>query len=322
MEFFGTKNPLGDGIKVGSGCIACDRRSLGNEAGDDLSPHGDCHILPLLDPAHDGGEVLSNISDACSFHCFTEMFHIIEECQAAVRKFSPTLDSVFRRDEIINTDRSVGVASANKDSSGRSIYNPQDSGASIAANITGHIAKIFTPGTFDTAGRMIEAAGGVVSDSGRSYALGNEVMSAAGVRASEMDVRQSLGFKAKIFMHDYHDPSSLFTGALLSRGTRSGEDVASGYNKANDAIRELSEDFRQTYIGAMRLGVPQREVISALKANGISDETIKMLQTGKIKPYEASKQAIEKAQESGAKDRIDAYNRTYAAFKKILTSGP
>ena len=67
----------------------------------------------------------------------------------------------------------------------------------------------------------------------------------------------------------------------------------------------------------MRLGVPQKEVISALKANGISDETIKMLQTGKIKPYEASKQAIKKAQESGAKDRIDAYNRTYTAFKII-----
>ena len=205
---------------------------------------------------------------------------------------------------------------ANKDSSGRSIYNPQDSAASIATNITGHIAKVFTPGTLDTAGRMLKAASGVVSDSGRSYELGNEVMSAAGVRASEMDVRQSLGFKAKRFMQDYRDASSLFTGALLSRGTRSGGDVASGYNKANEAIRELSEDFRQTYIGAMRLGVPQREVISALKANGISDETIKMLQTGKIKPYEASKQAIKKAQESGAKDRIDAYNRTYAATKK------
>ena len=205
---------------------------------------------------------------------------------------------------------------ANKDSSGRSIYNPQDSAASIATNITGHIAKVFTPGTLDTAGRMLKAASGVVSDSGRSYELGNEVMSAAGVRASEMDVRQSLGFKAKRFMQDYRDASSLFTGAFLSRGTRSGGDVASGYNKANEAIRELSEDFRQTYIGAMRLGVPQREVISALKANGISDETIKMLQTGKIKPYEASKQAIKKAQESGAKDRIDAYNRTYAATKK------
>jgi hypothetical protein len=40
---------------------------------------------------------LSNISDACSFHCFTEMFHITDECQVAVRKFSTTLDSVFRR---------------------------------------------------------------------------------------------------------------------------------------------------------------------------------------------------------------------------------
>ena len=113
MEFFGSKNPLGDGIKVGSGCIARDGRSLRDEAGNNLSPHGDCHILPLLDPAHDGGEVLSNISDACSFHCFTEMFHIIEECQVAVRKFSTTRGPVFRRGETISADRSEGVASAN-----------------------------------------------------------------------------------------------------------------------------------------------------------------------------------------------------------------
>jgi hypothetical protein len=56
---------------------------------------------------------LSNISDACSFHCFTEMFHIIKECQVGVRKFSTTLDSVFRRGATIRADRSVGVASAN-----------------------------------------------------------------------------------------------------------------------------------------------------------------------------------------------------------------
>ncbi len=110
MEFFGSKNPLGDGIKVGSGCIARDGRSLRDEAGNNLSPHGDCHIFALLDPAHDGGEVLSNISDACSFHCFTEMFHIIEECQLALRKFSTTLDSGFQRVETIRADRSVGVA--------------------------------------------------------------------------------------------------------------------------------------------------------------------------------------------------------------------
>ena len=113
MEFFGSKNPLGDGIKVGSGCIARDGRSLRDEAGNNLSPHGDCHIFALLDPAHDGGEILSNISDACSFHCFTEMFHIIEECQLVLHKFSTTLDPVFRRGEIINADRSEGVASAN-----------------------------------------------------------------------------------------------------------------------------------------------------------------------------------------------------------------
>ena len=41
------------------------------------------------------------------------MFHVIEQCQVALRKFSTTRGPVFRRGEIINADRSVGVASAN-----------------------------------------------------------------------------------------------------------------------------------------------------------------------------------------------------------------
>ena len=80
-EFLGSENPLGDRIKVGSGCLASEGRSLGDETGDDLPSHGDCHMLPLLDSTHDGWEVLTNISNACGFHCFTEMFHRKREYQ-------------------------------------------------------------------------------------------------------------------------------------------------------------------------------------------------------------------------------------------------
>ena len=80
-EFLSSENFLRDQIKVRRRHVAGNRRALWDEPIDDLTPHGDRHILAFLNPAHNGGEVLSNISDACSFHCFTEMFNGVKSCQ-------------------------------------------------------------------------------------------------------------------------------------------------------------------------------------------------------------------------------------------------
>jgi len=205
---------------------------------------------------------------------------------------------------------------ANRNASGRQIYNPQDNPASIAADMGWHLGKMFVPGTLDSVERLRKAAFGVVSESGRAYDVPNEALSFFGMRFSETDVRQSLGFKAKQFMRDYRDAASLFTSPFLSRGTQSESDIMGGYQKANESIRGLSENFREIYIGAMRLGVPQREVISILKANGISDDAIQMLRTGVIPPYQASKQALTKTREAGNIDRLKAYNQAYAETKR------
>lgn len=206
--------------------------------------------------------------------------------------------------------------SANRNASGRQIYNPQDNPASIAADMTWHLGKMFTPGTLDSVGRVGKAVTGFVSESGRSYDLLNEVMSFGGFRVSETDVRQSLGFKSKQFMRDYRDAASLFSNPFLSRGTQSESNIIGGYQKADESIRSLSENFREIYIGAMRLGVPQREVISILKANGISDDVIQMLRTGIIPPYQASKQALTKNREAKQEERIRGYNQAYAEAKR------
>jgi hypothetical protein len=205
---------------------------------------------------------------------------------------------------------------ANRNASGRQIYNPQDNPASIAADMGLHLGKMFVPGTLDSVERLRKAAFGVVSESGRSYDVPNEALSFFGMRFSETDVRQSLGFKAKQFMRDYRDAASLFTSPFLSRGTQSESDIMGGYQKANESIRRLSENFREIYIGATRLGVPQREVISILKANGISDDAIKMLRTGVIPPYQASKQALTKNREAKQDERNRAYNQAYAETKR------
>ena len=204
---------------------------------------------------------------------------------------------------------------ANKDSSGRSIYNPQDSAASIAANITGHIAKVFTPGSFDTAGRIIKAAGDV-SDSGRAYNLANELAGLAlGQRITEVNIEQALGFKASKFSRDDRDASAIFTKEFNSKGTRSTEQIADAYERANDAKYKLTSDFRDDLNAAIALGgISQKKAVEILKAYRVGQDDIQMIRSGRYKPYEPSDAAIELA----PKDRV----KTAKAAAKLATSKP
>ena len=205
---------------------------------------------------------------------------------------------------------------SNKDGSGREIVNWQDDPAAIAGAVGGHLIQPFLPGTFDSLGRIGKAFTGYVSPSGRSYDKGNEIMSFFGARISEVDVRQSLGFKTKAFMQNYREAAELFTGPFLSRGTQDSESIMEGYESANSAVQRLFGELRGIYLGAVRLGVPQREVLSILKANGLSEENLAMLRSGKFKPYQASKQAITKNREAGMQTRISDYNKAYAAAQR------
>ena len=204
---------------------------------------------------------------------------------------------------------------ANKDSSGRSIYNPQDSAASIATNITGHIAKVFTPGTLDTAGRIIKAAGDV-SDSGRAYNLANELAGLAlGQRITEVNIEQALGFKASQFSRDDRDASAIFTREFNSKGTRSTEQIADAYERANDAKYKLTSDFRDDLNAAIALGgISQKKAVEILKAYRVGQDDIQMIRSGRYKPYEPSDAAIKLA----PKDRV----KTAKAAAKLATSKP
>ena len=124
----------------------------------------------------------------------------------------------------------------NQDSAGRQIYNPQDTGVKIAAKTIERLWKAFTPGAFDTAGRIINAASGDVSDSGRAYNLANELGGLAfGQRITEVNVEQALGFKSSQFGREIRDASAIFSREFNSKGSRSPEEIADAYERANEA---------------------------------------------------------------------------------------
>jgi hypothetical protein len=192
----------------------------------------------------------------------------------------------------------------NQDATGRPIYNPQDTGANIAAKTTERLWKAFSPGAFDTGARIIKAGAGDVSDSGRAYNLANELLGlAAGQRITEVNVEQALGFKASKFSRDIRDASSLFTREFNSKGTRSPEDIADAYERANEATYSLTADFRDDVLAAIGLGkVSPKKAEEILKANRIGKEDIAMIRSGRYKKYEPS----DAAKKIAPKDRIKA----------------
>jgi hypothetical protein len=194
----------------------------------------------------------------------------------------------------------------NKKESGQELWNPQDTGTRIAAKIGDHLWNAMEPGTLVTAGRIINAATGTVSDSGRSYGLMNEIASVAlGQRVSELDVEQSLGFKASQYSRNLRDASSLFTREFSNKGTRSADQIMDAYNRANDATFDLGKEFREDLLSAIRLGkISQKRAQEILSASRLSKEDIKMLRTGRYLRYEPSPQQIKLAKELGNENRI------------------
>jgi hypothetical protein len=194
----------------------------------------------------------------------------------------------------------------NKKESGQELWNPQDTGSRIAAKIGDHLWNAMEPGTLVTGGRIWDAWTGTVSDSGRSYGLLNETLGVAlGQRVSELDVEQSLGFKASQYARNLRDASSLFTREFSNKGTRSADQIMDAYNRANDATFDLGKEFRQDLLSAIRLGkISQKRAQEILSASRLSKEDIKMLRTGRYLRYEPSPQQIKLAKELGNENRI------------------
>lgn len=107
-----------------------------------------------------------------------------------------------------------------------------------------------------------------MSDSGRAYNLANELLGvAAGQRITEVNFEQPLGFKASKFSRDIRDASALFTCEFNSKGTRSPEEIADAYERANDATYSLTANFRDDVLAAMGLGKISEPTASARRTS-------------------------------------------------------
>jgi DNA-binding CsgD family transcriptional regulator len=203
----------------------------------------------------------------------------------------------------------IADAMRNRDASGRQVYNPQDTPERIGAAIAKKIFwDPFVPGTVVSGSRILSAATGQVSESGRAYDLMNELGSVLlGQRVSSLDARQGLSFATNSFTRQMRDATMLFNREFMARGSRSAADVVSGYTRSNEARKRLVEWLRARQKAAVTLGLTRKETESILKQNNLSSETVKTIMSGVYTKFKASDEAFEEA----APERRAAYQSIY-----------
>ena len=209
----------------------------------------------------------------------------------------------------------------NMDSAGRRVYNPQDTADNIVEAIGSHIGNVFVPGTARSLYRIGMGATGTVTESGRSYDPVQELVAmTTGQRLNEIDLSQSLGFKAAEYNKNRRDATALFNRVALNSGEVNPGDVADGYDRKLAADLRLATSLRETYRAARRLGLSDAAATERLRALGISREDVEMAKTGVFEPDAPSKEMRQELLRRGLTERIQEMDRAYqsALTEQIL----
>lgn len=195
----------------------------------------------------------------------------------------------------------------NRTADGKEIYNPRDPDAS--EKILAHVAQPFVPGTAQSIGRIVEGYKGEVRDSGYAPSFGAEFWSTfTGTKISQGNVVEGWDRKIRGFKKMESDTEQMFTKVLGSRGTVTPERLTEAYDKMEQARYQLWQEFRADYEAARGLGLDIGQAVSLLKANKVSDDTIRAVVAGRYIPYRAGKVLLQNSvRYPGGTERLRTY---------------
>lgn len=173
----------------------------------------------------------------------------------------------------------------NRDQNDRPIYNPQSPFLDQAQAAVGHAWKTFEPGALTQGRRIVKAARGEVSPTGRAYQLEDEVAAVlTGARSQSLDVGRGFLNRVERFQGERRGAELIYHQAR-DRQNADPEVVAAEREKMESARRALTLQLAADLQSARRLGVSDGEVLSALIGAGLSRQDAGMLFAGQYVPY-------------------------------------
>lgn len=181
----------------------------------------------------------------------------------------------------------------NKKEDGTTVYNEQDTIDSQYRDIISYIGEAFIPGTVTSINRIIKGATGFKEHSGRAY---NPLVEAAammtGMRASKLDVKQSLKYRSQAFKRGITDANTIIRYEMNSSGTVDPGALYDEYIKVDGIRRNIYEAMRDVTGDAHKLGVNPRTVKRLMKDNGATEEDIRAALYGHYIPYRLTEDRV------------------------------
>lgn len=199
---------------------------------------------------------------------------------SAIETLSPFADEGVVTKVLLDVARNV-------DSNGRPIANPQAPFLDRTKAQLAHVWEAFEPGAVTQAKRIVKAARGESSDTGRMYVLEDEVAAVlTGARSQSIDVGDALLFRAKRFANETTQAELIYR-QVRDRNAPEGDQAAARV-KMENVRRTLYAKLADDVQAAQRIGLSQGEAFMALRAGGIGEQDAALVLTGGYVPYQGN----------------------------------
>lgn len=173
----------------------------------------------------------------------------------------------------------------NEKDTGAQVYNPSDTPANQLADITGHLFQKLQPGGVGNLNRMIDALQGDVSKSGRRYEVDDELAAIFGFRASTIDPKISLYYRAYEFNEAKRRSTDLLRSTFRAVNEVSDAELRSAFQNSSQARREAFEQMIKIVEATRRSGLTDSQIQKVLRSNGITLKDARALLSGDVTKY-------------------------------------
>ncbi|MCK5433006.1 MAG: hypothetical protein KAJ03_09690, partial [Gammaproteobacteria bacterium] len=202
---------------------------------------------------------------------------------------------------------------ANKKESGGQVFNPNDTSFNITADITNHLRRALQPGAVSNIERLIDAATGHKSGSGRTQKVSDELAALVGFRVSTLDPKVALYYRAFEFQDQIRSASKILSSTARDPNRVSDSALKTAYEQARKTRAEAFKDMNELVNAAKKSGLSTGKVRRILSLNNISKKNINYIIRGKEPIWRPSRRFLQ----SSIKRSDDFFDRqTKESFRK------
>ena len=199
------------------------------------------------------------------------------------------------------------------DSTGRRIWNPQDTVGNKMYKALAHLVEAQAPLNWKQLERlgisMVPEDSKFASDErGNQYEFGNEALGILGMRRVDVDPKKSFNYKVTDYKKGVRNSRNLFTAATLKGGNISPSEIVDAYINANRALYNVNRELYQDINAAKTLGMSTDAIAERMDGRG-EGRAFDSLIEGEFRPLSISKDLQEifeiKASELGVSNPFE-----------------